>query len=131
MIAWSTCVNVSSLQNELQEPEGVLGLAVLSVPPHHWHLRLRAMGKIHLQLRPLLRHRYGDLHLLCVCAHPRAPGIGVFLRYFWGATRKHYGTDELNPTEQHMDNGFVQSPPNRNKAHEYNFFLPLRSKLKT
>lgn len=120
-----------SLQNELQEPEGVLGLAVLPVPPHYWYLRPGAMGKIHLQLHPLLRHRHGDLHLLCVCTHPRAAGTGVFLRYFWGPARKRYGTDELKPTEQHLDKGFIQSTPYHNKAHEYNLFLPLRSKLKT
>lgn len=104
-----------SLQNELQEPEGVRGLAVFPVPPHNWYLRPGAMGKIHLQLHPLLCHRHGDLHLLCVCAHPRAAGTRVFLRYFWGPAREHYGTDELKPTwikDLHNQPSIITKPMN-------------------
>ncbi|KAJ0022030.1 hypothetical protein NQD34_009519, partial [Periophthalmus magnuspinnatus] len=90
------------LSNEFQEPEGVPGLAVLPVPPHHWHLCTGTMGKIHIQLCPLLCHRHGDLHFLCLCAHPCAAGTGVFLRYIWGSAGEHYGTDELKP-KQDMD----------------------------
>ena len=85
----------SSLQDELQELEGVSGLAVLSIPAHHWHLCPGAMGKVHLQLDPLLSHRHGDLHLICLCAHPRAPGTGVFLQDLWRPAWEHHGTHEL------------------------------------
>lgn len=85
----------SSLQDELQEPEGVLGLAVLPVPAHHRHLRPGTLGKVHFQLHPLLRHRHGGVHLLRLRAHPRAPGTGVFLGDFWWTAREYDDADEL------------------------------------
>lgn len=73
----------SSLQDELQELEGVPCLAVLPVPAHHWHLCPGALGKVHFQLHPLLRHRHGDLHLIRLRAHPHTPCTGVFLWDLW------------------------------------------------
>lgn len=85
----------SSLQDELQELEGVPGLAVLPVPAHHWHLCPGALGKVHFQLHPLLRHRHGDLHLICLCAHSHTPCTGVFLWDLWWPAWEHHDPHEL------------------------------------
>lgn len=96
----STSISLpSSLQDELQELYGLPGLAVLPVPPHHRHLCPGALGKVHLQLHPLLRHRHGDLHLICLCAHPCAPRTGVFLWDLWRPAWEHHGTHELKEGE--------------------------------
>lgn len=97
----------SSLQDELQEPFGVPGLAVLPVPAHHRHLCPGAVGKVHLQLRPLLRHRHGDLHLICLCAHPREARTGIFLWDLWRPAWEHHGTHELNEGEEEAAAGWI------------------------
>lgn len=90
------------LQNELQELEGVPGLVILPIPAHHRHLCPGAVGKIHLQLHPLLCHRHGRLHLIRLRTHSRAPGAGVFLRHLWRPAGEHHGTHDLKETKQNM-----------------------------
>ena len=111
----------SSLQDELQEPFGVPGLAVLPVPAHHRHLCPGAVGKVHLQLHPLLRHRHGDLHLVCLCAHPRAARTGVFLGDLWRPAWEHHGAHELNEGEEEAAAGWI------NMKSPYHFLLGPQS----
>lgn len=92
-------LNLTNLQlptkDELQELEGVPGLAVLPVPAHHRHLCPGALGKVYIQLHPLLRHSYGDLHVIRLCAHTREPRSGVLLWDLWRPAEEHHGTHEL------------------------------------